>query len=114
MKAIAQISLSQRDRAAIADAVGRLRTRFPVERVVLFGSKAHGSDDAESDIDLLVLTSRKLDWRERDLITDALFDVEIAHGVVLSTLVVSLDEWERGHVAILPIHDVIEMTGVLV
>ena len=113
MKAIAQIWLQQRDRAAITDAVDRLRAHFPVERVVLFGSKAHGTDDAESDIDLLVLTSKRLDWRERDRITDALFDVEMAHGVVLSTLVVSLDEWERGRAAILPIHAEIESTGVL-
>ena len=60
MKKLAQIFLDDRDRAAIAAAVGLLRSRFPVERVMLYGSKARGTDDEESDIDLLVLTSRKL------------------------------------------------------
>ena len=81
---------------------------------MLYGSKARGTDDAESDIDLLVLTSRKLDWRERDAITDALFEVELAHDVVLSTLVLPASEWEHGRVAVLPIHDAIESSGVLV
>jgi predicted nucleotidyltransferase len=31
--------------------------------VVLFGSKARGAGDEDSDIDLLVLTKWKLDWR---------------------------------------------------
>ena len=114
MKTLAQLSLDERDRAAIAEAVGLLRSRFPVERVMLYGSKARGTDDEESDIDLLVLTSRKLEWRERDAITDALFDIELAHGVVISSLVLPAAEWERGRFTILPIHEEIEDSGVLV
>ena len=114
MKKLAQISLDDRDRMAIAEAVGLLRSRFPVERVMLYGSKARGTDDEESDIDLLVLTSRKLEWRERDAITDALFDIELAHGVVISSLVLPAAEWERGRFTVLPIHEEIEDSGVLV
>jgi predicted nucleotidyltransferase len=81
---------------------------------MLYGSKARGTDDAESDIDLLVLTTRKLHWRERDAITDTLFEVELAHGVVLSTLVLPAREWELGRVAVLPIREEIDSSGVLV
>lgn len=76
------------DREAIQTAGGLLRRYFPVERILLFGSKATGRDDRESDIDLLVLTSRPLSWRERHAITNALFDVEMEFQVVISTLVV--------------------------
>lgn len=114
MKKLAQISLDERDRVAIAEAVGLLRSRFPVERVMLYGSKARGTDDEESDIDLLVLTSRKLGWKERDAITDALFDIELAHGVVISSLVLPAAEWEQGRFTVLPIHEEIEESGVLV
>jgi predicted nucleotidyltransferase len=94
-------------------AAARLLTaRFPVVRVLLFGSKASGRDHPESDIDLLVLTSRRLSWRERDAITDALFDVEMEFEVVLSTLVLSEEEWEHGPYKILPIHDEVERHGV--
>jgi len=112
LKTIAEIELQPRDREAIAAATMLLRERFPVASVTLFGSKATGLDDSESDIDLLVLTSRKLDWRERDAITDALFDVELAHDVVISTLVLPAEEWENGPYRVLPIRGEVDREGV--
>lgn len=64
MKTIADTALQSKDREAIAAATALLRERFPVVRIVLFGSKAIARDNAESDINLLVLTSDKLGWRE--------------------------------------------------
>lgn len=112
MKTLAEISLKPRDRQAIEAAVRLLRDRFPVERIVLYGSKATGADVEESDIDLLLLTAHELTWRERDAITDALFDVELAHDVVISTLVASQKEWTAGRYRVLPIHDEVEHDGV--
>lgn len=112
MRSIAEIGLSKTDQEAIAEASQVLRDRFPVERIVLFGSKARGTDDEESDIDLLVLTGRRLDWKERCAITDALFDLQLAYEVVISTLVVAAEEWDRGVYRVLPIHDEIEEQGV--
>jgi len=112
MKTISDITLQSKDREAIAATTALLKERFPVVRVILFGSKAIGRDDAESDIDLLVLTARKLEWRERDAITDALFDVEMAHDVVISTLVLPIEEWEHGPYSVLPIRDEVDREGV--
>ncbi|MBU2602485.1 MAG: hypothetical protein KKA32_10000 [Actinobacteria bacterium] len=50
--------------------------------------------------------------RRRDAITDALFDVEMEFQVVISTLVVCEEEWERGPYQVLPIRDEIERYGV--
>ena len=112
MKRLSELRLQQKDRDAIAAAVELLRERFPVESVTLFGSKATGRDDSESDIDLLVLTTRKLTWRERDAVTDALFEVEMAHDVVISTLVLPAEEWEAGPYRVLPIRTEINRQGV--
>ena len=112
MKTLAQLALREHDRAAVGEAARLLRTRFSAERVMLFGSKANGTDDEESDIDLLVLTSRELGWKERGAMTDALFEIGMAHGVVISPLVVSAAEWEGGRFSVLPIHDVIKSSGV--
>jgi uncharacterized protein len=114
MKTLRQLNLKRRDQAAVEAAARLLRERFPVEQVVLFGSKARGTDDAESDIDLLMLTSRELDWQERKALVAAMFDIELAHDVVISTLVVPVREWEEGMSAVLPIHDEIERDGVLI
>ena len=112
MKTLSEINLNEKDRRAIEAAAAILRQRFPVERVVLFGSKARGDDDDESDIDLLVLTRRRLSWQERGEITDALFDLQLELDVVISTLVVPSEEWEHGLYQVLPIRYEIEREGV--
>jgi predicted nucleotidyltransferase len=112
MKTLADIPLAENDRKAIDVAARLLRNSFPVEQVILFGSKARGVADQESDIDLLVLTSRKLDWRDEDAITAALFDVELAHDVVISTLIIPADEWATGVYRVLPIRHEIDRDGV--
>jgi predicted nucleotidyltransferase len=114
VKTIDQLELSANDRRAIEEAVALLRDRFPVERVILFGSKARGDDDAESDVDLLVLTSRPLSRSERRAISDAVFPIQLRHDAVLSPLIVSRDEWETGVVSALPIHDEVLEQGVVV
>jgi len=112
MKTLDQVTLKDNDRRAIRSAASLLREGFPVERVVLFGSKVRGDDDYESDIDLLVLTSHKLTCQERDEITSALFDLQLELEVVISTLIVSTEEWEHGLYQVLPIRREIEREGV--
>jgi uncharacterized protein len=112
MRTIDEIDLSIRDRRAIEDAAAVLRQRFPVAGIVLFGSKARGTDEPESDIDLLLVTSRGLTWRERRSVTEAMFDVEMKHDVVISTLIVSREDWSEGLYTVLPIKGEIERDGV--
>ena len=112
MRTLDELGLSPNDEAAIKEARQLLFTQFPVERVVLFGSKSRGTDDDESDIDLLVLTSRELGWRERGAIVDALYDIQLRHDVVLSPLVVPTVEWEQGLFSVQPLHREIERDGI--
>ncbi len=112
MKTLDQITLSNQDRRAVEAASEILHRQFPVERVILFGSKARGDDDPESDIDLLVLTTRPVSAADKERMTDALFDLQIDRGVVISKLVVPLDDWEHGLYQALPIHWQIEREGV--
>ena len=112
MKTLAHIALKANDRKAIEAAKDLLVQKYPVELIVLYGSKARGTDDAESDIDLLVLTKRELTWREHHAIMDALYDIQLSLNVAISTLVVSKREWSEGRYSVLPIHDEIERYGV--
>jgi predicted nucleotidyltransferase len=111
MKTLADIALRPGDRAAIDEAARVLRERFPVEEVILFGSKARGDDDPESDIDLLVLTSRQLARAERHQIVDALFPIQLHNDVVLSPLIVYADEWRGGVLSVLPIRQEVDQQG---
>jgi predicted nucleotidyltransferase len=112
MKSLADIPLRDNERQSIEAAARLLRETFLVEQVILFGSKARGTSDEESDIDLLLLTPRRLDWREKKAITTALFKLELAYDVVISTLIVSTEDWTTGLYQVLPIHDEIQRDGV--
>ena len=112
MRTIDEIRLSASDRRAVEDAAALLRRQFPVAEIVLFGSKARGTDDRESDIDLLIVTSRLLSWRERRSVTEALFDLELKHDVVISTMIVFHGEWVDGPYTVLPIRREIDRDGV--
>ena len=112
MRPIAQTTLKPVDSEAVSRAAALLRSRFPISQVVLFGSKARGDDDAESDIDLLVLTTRKLDWKQRQAIINCLYGLELELRVVASVLIVSEEDWHEGVYQVLPIREEIERDGV--
>ena len=112
MKSIEKLSLKYSEVRAIQEASRVLKERFSADKVILFGSKARGDDDEESDIDLLILTSGPVSWNERKAINDALFDIELEHGVVISTLITTVAEWNEGIFPVLPIHHEISEHGV--
>lgn len=108
----AELSLAPRDRAAVLDAVKLLVARLPVERVVLYGSKVRGDDHAESDIDLLVLTSRPLSAAEGFLVTELLQPVQHRYHCIISPLRLTAAEWYRGVYQVLGIRHEIDREGV--
>ncbi len=111
MKIFHEIPLKENDRRAIEEAVRVLREQFSIEKGILFGSKARGTDDPEFDIDLLVLTCEPLGWREQRKVISVLYEIELNHDVVLSPLIVSTQEWQKGPYTVLPIYDEIERDG---
>ena len=114
MKTLEEISLTSREREALREAARVLRERFPVEQVILFGSKARGQGDAESDLDLLILTSRELPWKERDTLVDALFEIQLAYDVLLSPLVLGWQECDEGLYSVVPLHAEVARGGIAV
>jgi len=112
LKTFGELKLGTNEKEAIQEATLILKKQFPVEDIILFGSKARGDSDPESDIDLLLLTTKPLNWKERHEIVDALFDLEMKHDVVISIIVNTLHDWNEGVCTVLPIHDKITGEGV--
>jgi predicted nucleotidyltransferase len=113
MRTLDQISLNENDRGAVTEVVSLLKQCFPIEKVLLFGSKVRGQDSAESDIDLLVLTSRPVSRLEKRQMRHAIFDVQVERAVVIDMLVVPAEEWGHGLYQVLPIRREVEAEGVL-
>jgi predicted nucleotidyltransferase len=81
--------LTTPDVAAIADFTARVRTTLGSEvlDMRLFGSKASGRDVPESDIDIFVVV-REAGVRVEDQVLAIAFEVNLAHDVFISPLVV--------------------------
>jgi len=112
LRTVEDLKLKRNEEAAIKEAARILKERFSVKEVILFGSKARSDSDRESDIDLLLLTTNPLDWRERHGIVDALFEVEMKHDVVISIIANTHHDWNYGICTVLPIHEEINREGV--
>lgn len=62
--------------------------------VVLFGSHARDEETADSDIDLLVVLSGAVDpWEEMRRLDDLLWRLTLEHGITVSALPVSAEQW---------------------
>ena len=112
MNTLESISLKDADRQAILEAAKVLRQQFPIAAAMLFGSKARGEADSESDIDLLVLTRRELNANERDAAVDSVFDLQLKWNVVISLLIASQEQWNAGVYRVLPIRQEFERDGI--
>jgi uncharacterized protein len=114
MKSFGSISLMKNETEAIEAAIRMLKSEFSVSKVILFGSKARGDHDEHSDIDLLVVASKLLHWKEEKAIVGALFDIGMEYNVIFSPLFTSVDEWENGVFTEFPVYQEISRDGAVV
>lgn len=114
MKKIDDVALEAPQWEAISALQSRLRRVFPIHALALYGSGARGEADAESDLDVLVVTEQRLTRWERHRITDLVFDINLRLGTNLSTLVVDRAAWEEGPLSVLPLRAEILREGIAV
>jgi predicted nucleotidyltransferase len=83
--------------AAVRHFLGLIGPRYDVAGVIVYGSRARGTHQPDSDADVAILLrgehqrflSAKLDM------ADVAFDVLLDTGILISPLPVWLDEWEH-------------------
>jgi len=104
--------LTASDRKTVEELAALLPSRWPVDSLVLYGSKARGDDSAESDIDLLVLTGRPLAPEEIGDMRAVSRRIGLTHGTWPELYIRTSDEWWRGVYQAAPIRKEIDAEGV--
>lgn len=89
------VSLPSHVREAVAVFSHRIRTEFHnrILQIILYGSYARGDYHAESDVDILILTTDE-SWDIKKQIMDTGFDLYPEYGVFISAKVMSLDRFQ--------------------
>ncbi len=84
----------------------------PKSEVYLYGSKARGNSKKQSHWDILILlniTRITFDFEKR--IIDALYDIEIETGEVISPLIYTKKDWDNKHF-FTPLYENINRDGI--
>lgn len=105
-------SLVEPDRQTIDDIAASLPAGWPVDTIVLYGSKARGDDTHDSDIDLLVLTGRPLTPEETGRMRECVRRIGLRLGTWPELYVRTSDEWWHGVYQASPIRKEIDAEGI--
>lgn len=68
--------------------------RHVVQQTMLFGSKARGDSEPDSDIDILIIVEEE-SWPLRDAISVIAARVSLEHSVLIGPRVMGRDRWQR-------------------
>jgi len=105
--------LSKKEERALNKLIAELRASWPGTIFKLFGSKAIGKFDEESDVDILILLPCHVSKKIREQIIDIIFEINLKFGSNISPLIMSEKEWDSGFIPLLPIHQYVEEEGVV-
>lgn len=105
-------SLVVSDRKTIDEIAAGLPAGWPVDAIVLYGSKARGDDTPDSDIDLLVLTRRPLTPEEIARMRQFVRSVGLRLGTWPELFIRTSDEWWHGIYQAAPIRKEIDAEGI--
>ena len=70
--------------------------------VVLYGSRARNEAKEDSDWDILILTSKKLDYKLENSLRDRIYDIEFEYVQPISTMIIDKESWNNWEV--MPLH----------
>jgi predicted nucleotidyltransferase len=84
----------------------------PTAEIILYGSRARGDSDAQSDWDFLILVDGRVDDDRVDAIRHRLYEIEWESDQVLSSIVRNRDQWNSPPLSGTPFHRNVELEGI--
>ncbi|MFH0728181.1 MAG: nucleotidyltransferase domain-containing protein [Pseudomonadota bacterium] len=73
-----------------------LQRKLKLHQVILFGSRARGDAESDSDMDVLVVLDEPVSRQARKIVSDNAWETGFEAGIVVVPVVVSRDNWENG------------------
>jgi len=89
----------------------KIKEISPSAEIILFGSRARGDYDSESDIDLLILIDKKKKITEEKII-NLCYEFELKYDIIIMPLIHSKKEWNSFPYNVSEIKYFIEKEGI--
>lgn len=113
-KTIAKTELKKNEREALKELKEKMLKKYPDARIILYGSKARGDFDKESDIDLLILVEQKINTKLEEEIYHITYDIELKYDVVFGEIIENKEFWETPLANTMPLHWNINREGIAI
>ena len=85
----------------------------PFADIILYGSRARGDAEAESDYDLLILTDGEVTLEREDIFRRQLFPIELETGAVLTVILINKKDWGSPLYDAMPFYQNVQRDGVM-
>jgi len=104
-------NLTKNENKALTDFRDALVEDFGALDVRLFGSRARGEGDEESDLDVFIVIP-KIDWGLEKKIYGLSFDISLKHSVLISPILYSQNDIENPSILISPLYRTVQKEGI--
>lgn len=82
-------------------------------KIILYGSRARGDAEPESDYDLLILTDGEVTIDREDVFRRQLFSIELETGAVLTVILMREKDWNSTLYNAMPLCQNIQREGIV-
>lgn len=90
-----------------------IKSIAPFAEIILYGSRARGDAESESDYDLLILTDEEVTLEREDTFRRQLFPIELEIGIVFTVILTSRKDWNSSLYNAMPLYQNIKRDGVI-